>query len=517
MRWQKYFNETILGRAYDYFERGLVQDLQCCDGKLTATVAGSKPYFVSAQLDRAGHIQDFSCSCPHYESGYDCKHIAAVLFAWETEHAPDSSSTQSQPITERELILLKNRVRHITKKYLRSSNFIDYYAAQDFFREIDMLLNAETAEMLQNSQCEMAFDFANFVYEEFINAPMDDDGEIVELGESLDGLWCQIYTTNHATRNAMLEWFTIKLQDETCHWCMIDLIEDFLEKHFFEAEFYSQKLSLITEILTQIQQGLGCLQSEYTFGDQQRYVRWLLMRLNLLKQSAMPAQALEAEFLDNWQYPEIRQVYIDWLMENGRYQEAISHTKKALRFDSSNRYFADLYYHKLDLIYQITGDQAARITNLYAIMKVGIHALEAYRALKTLHQPAEWIKIRPQLIQEIHHADERAEIYASEKMYPELLECILASDGIDLLQKYDQILAKHYPEKIIQTYESLLNKSMRVAGGRLYYQKIVKILKHVKKLHGGEDLCNQLIKTWCDKYSNRRAMIEELSKIQQKP
>ena len=72
-----------LRKGWEYFRDGAVTDTYrqertlrgCCQG------SGSTPYRVHAMLDDHG-IAESSCTCPVGLSG-DCKHIAALLVAWQ--------------------------------------------------------------------------------------------------------------------------------------------------------------------------------------------------------------------------------------------------------------------------------------------------------------------------------------------------------------------------------------------------------------------------------------------------
>ena len=81
MCWKDYFDETILGRGLDYYERGAVSEIIADDDGIRAVVNGSQSYDVHIALSN-GEIQEMYCDCPYAEM-YNCKHMAAVLYAFE--------------------------------------------------------------------------------------------------------------------------------------------------------------------------------------------------------------------------------------------------------------------------------------------------------------------------------------------------------------------------------------------------------------------------------------------------
>lgn len=77
---QKYINQTILGRGYDYYMDGRVDEEYVRKGNTYIfLVEGSEMYEVSVELDESGEIIHAECDCP-YDLGPICKHEAAVFF-----------------------------------------------------------------------------------------------------------------------------------------------------------------------------------------------------------------------------------------------------------------------------------------------------------------------------------------------------------------------------------------------------------------------------------------------------
>ena len=81
IEWKKYFRPHILERGREYYREDRVEELSDRDGNITACVEGSEPYGV--EIEYSGKdIEYMYCDCPYAEGGENCKHMAAVLFAW---------------------------------------------------------------------------------------------------------------------------------------------------------------------------------------------------------------------------------------------------------------------------------------------------------------------------------------------------------------------------------------------------------------------------------------------------
>lgn len=81
--WQKEFTPLILMRGKKYFEEGNVRRIQRSGNVYIAQVAGTEDYEVEISMDE-DDIEEMLCTCP-YARDNNCKHMAAVLFALESE------------------------------------------------------------------------------------------------------------------------------------------------------------------------------------------------------------------------------------------------------------------------------------------------------------------------------------------------------------------------------------------------------------------------------------------------
>ncbi len=80
MQWQDLFSSNILDRGYDYYMSDNILEIHKVSSRLTARVKGEHDYYIEIDLD---HIENMTCDCQYYQSGNYCKHLAAVLFAYE--------------------------------------------------------------------------------------------------------------------------------------------------------------------------------------------------------------------------------------------------------------------------------------------------------------------------------------------------------------------------------------------------------------------------------------------------
>ena len=82
MEWKYYFNENLLRGAQEYINNNAVHEVHSSDGIISGIVSGVDDFHVSIQV-KDDAIEEMHCTCPLAQTGLICKHMPAVLFAWE--------------------------------------------------------------------------------------------------------------------------------------------------------------------------------------------------------------------------------------------------------------------------------------------------------------------------------------------------------------------------------------------------------------------------------------------------
>jgi uncharacterized Zn finger protein len=89
-------NSKYFQRGEGYFEANLVKALKQKDGKIYATVHGSRPYKTTLWIT-GGHL-DGNCTCPLGQDGEFCKHLVATGLTWIEAQASGDSKQQQKTI-----------------------------------------------------------------------------------------------------------------------------------------------------------------------------------------------------------------------------------------------------------------------------------------------------------------------------------------------------------------------------------------------------------------------------------
>lgn len=82
MEWRTLFKQNVLNGAEDYIQSNSVQNLTIEGNRVTAEVIGLEKFNVDIRLSK-DTVSSMNCNCPYAEAGSNCKHMAAVMLAWE--------------------------------------------------------------------------------------------------------------------------------------------------------------------------------------------------------------------------------------------------------------------------------------------------------------------------------------------------------------------------------------------------------------------------------------------------
>jgi hypothetical protein len=124
---EKHINPAILERGRNYFNDGLVGDLEEDDHTWTAEVYGSEDYQVAITLNEQGEICEHSCDCPY--DGTLCKHVAAVCYAVREETAKHLTISSEEISVKAKKGTFENLLNRINMNEYK--DFIRRHAAQD--------------------------------------------------------------------------------------------------------------------------------------------------------------------------------------------------------------------------------------------------------------------------------------------------------------------------------------------------------------------------------------------------
>lgn len=544
INWRSFFTSTILKRGQSYFEDGLVKNLYDHYGEITATVFGNELYDVEILLN-GSEVVEMSCTCPYAEDGTPCKHMAAVLMAWEEsggricerkekpEMSLEEAVRQLSTETMQKLLLQqaendrslqdmirlyatgtvdqkqKNAWRRDLKSLIRKyAEVIDGYGDFDdcfqFFSDIEEYLHAHIRVLIDLHLLPEAVELLQEVY-----GCVSDMEYRYEACDVPDVNFCCLeymdQIVNSADESYREELYTFCLKK--CEGDLSPSSDDLWRKTLFES-FTEEKYMKRT--LAHIEKCLRQIPSEMYPFETVELIRVKVQFMRALGQSEEEVEAFRKQYR---RYPAIREDEIREALDGGRTAEAV---EMLLDFRQTVPPHSPTFCQiseRLILLYEEMNDCVSYKKELKDYI-FGIRQNDAIyvHKLKQALTADEWQEILPSLLQAKTMEYRRHELMAEEGMYRELLSELETEAGLFGLQKYEKILKPHFPEEIRDVFFAYLDQEMYRASHRSAYESLAKRLKNMKTYPNGKEMAEQMADEWKRLYKRRSAMIEELKK-----
>lgn len=560
MNWERLFAPHILERGYDYYVEEAVDHLEASSDKIIADVCGTDDYEV--EISVAGdNVTEMFCSCPYAEEGNNCKHMAAVLYAWserkeETLNDEDVFQTTftkvdnarkaeavkklveeadieiirsylTEILCDDEKLLMRfhglihknvtdedveryiRQVDKIADRYLGRDNFINYYEADGFIAELGEILDEDVRRMIDNGSCMSAFKLMNHIFVLIGDVDMDDsDGGTGMLADQIYQLWMELIRKVSPDEKKMIfRWFVGHLDGS-----VIDYLEEYIEQiimeEFNEDEFMQPKLSFIEDKLSESKDSESEWTRSYHTG------KWAMRYLELLEKNGAKKSQIEQFCEEYWDNSSVRRYYIELCIGNKEYDKALDVLNESILKDKDYRGLVSEYSKKKKDIYRLRGNTNAYIEELRRLL-IDYEAgnIDVFRELKKQYTSEEWQNEREKIFQKLPKYAHIDVLFKEEQLYDRLLEYVLHSTGLYAVQQYENILGKEYPEQILMKYKNEVNNMALHTSDRKRYQQLVSLLRRMKEIKGGSGIVDEIAAEWKARYKNRPAMMDELRRL----
>lgn len=105
----EYFDANVRAKGLKYYKEDRILSLKSNEENYKAKVEGGNVYDVFINLER-NTIKNMSCTCPHAQRGFNCKHMAAVCFAINNLNLDNYNNNSFKKYDNDEVILPFNNV-----------------------------------------------------------------------------------------------------------------------------------------------------------------------------------------------------------------------------------------------------------------------------------------------------------------------------------------------------------------------------------------------------------------------
>lgn len=553
MRLDDFENEisaVIFRRGEDYYENGLVEDLEeVAPGRWNAVVEGTTDYETEVCI-KNGEIVSWDCDCPY--DGYMCKHVVAVLLAVRDEGTGFSDyeevRTEQEQLSQDDAAVsgdLMARISLLTERQL--SDFVGNYAQKDaVFKEellkyvVSKQLSGTTETyrrevrkyicyadiygildkgilLLEAGRIEEAVAIALQTFESFADEyEYDDyadndniDPDVCErAGDLIRRIVDDSRTASELKRRIVVELDSLSGKDVYAQFDMFDmdgLVAD-----------VSQNILSKEDILAMIDIHLGT-EPEYRLAD------WVQRKVHVLAGMGRTDEA--ADVVDGYLYlPEIRREEVDKAVEAGNYERALAMLDEGIDLAEKNGHYGtrNSWRERKREVFEAQGrvDDVVEITRE---MFLDSPKMEDYRRLRSLIKAEKWPEYLDSLIDRARLVDysyytscSRAEIFRVEKEYDRLLALIAKlrpEDRLHALMTYSSVLQAGYSAQLLDMFTPLIKDYAERNVNVKAYPYVVQVLRQMRKLNGGEEVVSELVSLFRSKYARRSRMMQELDRL----
>lgn len=255
-------------------------------------------------------------------------------------------------------------------------------------------------------------------------------------------------------------------------------------------------------------------------GANHRYVTWKVELLKKLGRNEEASKVLKQHLY----MPEIRMPEVERAINEMRYDDALSLAEggfKAAKRHSVWGYFEWKWLEKELEVYKILGDEKGEINILRRLFICHLGSMEYYHELKQRVPKDQWHEFLTEILDKTPSTptfisgNVKADIFVEEADWDALFKLLssISFDRLNALCRYAHHLKGEHSDELIGMYVADLREYAARNMGRDHYRRIANAMREMQKLIGGQESASMLAEEFRQKYSNRRAMKEELKEF----
>ena len=226
-----------------------------------------------------------------------------------------------------------------------------------------------------------------------------------------------------------------------------------------------------------------------------------------------PAEQINLYKERYWKLPEIRKVVFDEYIAQEDWQKAIEILEESKKLDEDNYLFMARYRKNLIELYKKVGNKKAYRKELTEFIFDSCGSdLSLIYELREDCTPEEWLSYREKILAGEMLRETKLELLEKEDMYEELWQEIFERAELYEIDRYEKVLKKIFPERMLDLYVDYIRKNQMKVSNREQYSDLIKYLKKVTLYSGGEKKAKEIAANWRDVFKRRRAMMDELNK-----
>lgn len=551
------FTDRILQRGYSYYYSSAVEDLAVTDDTIKANVIGTEEYEVEIHYNK-NKIIDMDCTCPYAQDGNNCKHMVAVLLEWENNYDEENPQeyknieefgteltskskeevkellnqaseqqihdflfdvlssdnklyTRFKTLIKQELSVsdiqsYKREIDVALHSYLNRDRYVSYYEADDFFNTLNDYIHIDFCQLMETKQYKTMFELSIYLCNIVSSIDIDDsDGNMLYFLENCISLWKDILEYGSAeVKDIMYKGFIQCLGNDEDEY-MGDHLLDFVMNNFYEEKYLLDKLQYMQRKIKE--------SNTDSWYAKYQMKKWTSLLLRIMLDLRYSKAEIKEYCRKYWEFSDLRKYYISECIEQQNYEEAINVLHESIKMDADYPGLVKEYRVQLKNVYQKIGNMRAYKDELWNLVTHNVRDIEYFRELKSIYNEEEWKSIREKLFALLGNQSDIDYLYVEEKMCDKLLLYVLDKTGFAALERHTDTLKNLYPRELLQKYRTELEKMASNASNRRDYQRLVFILRLMRRIKGGDEVIQDIKNKWQIMYKGRPAMMDELRRI----
>ncbi|MBR4163613.1 MAG: SWIM zinc finger family protein [Solobacterium sp.] len=539
--WKYLFSPQVLSRGEDYYYGDEVRKIKKTDYGYSAEVRGENKYEVDIYIN-GDEVDEMDCTCPYAAKGYNCKHMAAVLFALEDqdfveESEPENRETiddilarldektiltefrnileenvqlhdrfynkyRRQPADRKEITRINGMLDDLAYEYGDRGGFVDWYHGSDYVRGFLACLEDYVEPMIERGEYLAAFEVLKHAFYVVNTVDMDgSNGEHSDIVYHIEELWTDIIQHADANEKDQIhQWFESMLE-KASSLNVGDSIADMYYSQFNDEKYL---LPILKETKDIIQDPSI---SAYALKDKLDLYKSVLERLH------QPLNEYNQWLQDHRHIPSVKEILLKEAEDKKDIETCITLSEELLNTE-------DVWWRKNELArkllkyYRENGDKEKYRDTLKRIVLEGRTPLmEDIRILRNLYAEEEWIPIREEIVKKDRYIAK--EIFFEERLYDRLW-ALLKMMPVSEIEPYLHVLRNEYADELLERYSTYLHALEERHGTRTVYEEMEKYLHLTASIPGGKKEAYSIISQWQKQFPTRKAMQQMLINVMRK-
>jgi len=482
---EELFDSEIFGRGEEYFEEGLVKDIELIDDKtLIGTVIGNDKYKVTISIDSDGEIV-CDCTCP---CDFNCKHAVALLLKWVNEkknyNEENSKSDSSKSLEKEETI---HEILHKKNKEELIDLITNFLSKEPKLKSLITIRKNEIYRKVKNL-------FSDFWEWNEVRALIEELELIIEGIKKNKSSWNKdLLEEMDKTSRVLINGQDNVHDDGDLSFFLNDWFEVFGEIFASIKPTIEEKKSFIEKIKKFVEK------DEYGFDNDIEKALYGMCKtkedIELIKEN----YKIDREYFDNENFDDFYlelyekigadKEYLDFAKEKGfsieyvdklisleKIKEALEECNKQKEYDNK------IEERKYKILKKLGKNKEAQ----EVLFKLSKHtcSLDLILKLKKESSKKEWENYKKEIIEEAKKTKINeiiSKIYYHEEDYLNSYEYAKNLTNSEYLELLSRKLAKNYPEKACSLLRKLIFQWI-LSGSGYPYKKAGKLLKEIKNM-----------------------------------